>query len=81
MSNSFGSLEDSNKDKIWKKNWSLKLPPKFALFLWKVVHRILPVMVVLGKRFKVEDVRCPVCEKDLETIEHLFFQCDRARRI
>ncbi|KAI8523437.1 hypothetical protein RHMOL_Rhmol13G0073600 [Rhododendron molle] len=27
----------------WRKLWSLKLPPKLALFFWRVLHRILPV--------------------------------------
>lgn len=35
---------------IWKKLWSLNIPPKFALFLWKVIHRILPIKHNLVRR-------------------------------
>lgn len=35
----------------------------------------------LFKRKLTMDVSCPVCGKDNETVEHLFFQCDFARRI
>lgn len=41
--------------------WGLNLPPKFALFIWKVIHRILPVREVLVRKGMVEDVLCPVC--------------------
>lgn len=64
----FGELEENIRDRVWKKIWSLKLPPKFALFLWKVVHRILPVKVALGRRSLVDNTSCPVCGEDSETI-------------
>lgn len=31
----------------WKKLWNLHIPAKWALFLWKLIHRILPANVVL----------------------------------
>lgn len=66
---------------IWKKLWGLNLPPKFALFSWKVIHRILPVREVLVRRGMAEDVLCPVCGLGRESLEHLFFECDAARRV
>lgn len=61
--------------------WGLNLPPKFALFIWKVIHRILPVREVLVRKGMVEDVLCPVCGLGRESLEHLFFECDAARRV
>lgn len=31
----------------WKKIWNLNIPPKWALFLWKILHRILSVRAEL----------------------------------
>lgn len=45
------------------------------------MHRLLPVKQTLIKRCLVDDERCPVCGVGGETIEHFFFQCDRAQRI
>lgn len=57
------------------------MPPKFAFFLRKVVHRILPVREALGRRGLVGDVVCPVCRLEGESLEHLFFSCEEARRV
>lgn len=47
--------------------------------IWKVIHRILAVKDALLRRKVSIDPGCPFCE--LETIEHLFLNCDFARRI
>lgn len=44
------------------------MPPKFALFLRKVVHRILPVREALGHKGLVGDVVCPVCRLEGESL-------------
>lgn len=48
-------------DEVWRKVWGLKLPPKLALFLWKVLHKIIPTTVVLFRRGMAGDMVCPVC--------------------
>lgn len=78
--NSFGPLTVSGGFGCWKQLRGLNLPPKYALFLWKMVHRILPVKMVLFRRNLVEDVWCPICKEENESLEHLFFQCDETRR-
>lgn len=69
----FGRLEEDGRGIIWKKIWGLKLPPKLALFMWKLVHRILPVKVALFRRNLVSDLVCPMCGEEWELIEHFFF--------
>ena len=65
----------------WKNLWKLKLPPKFSLFIWKCLQRILAVKVSLVRRNIQVDSTCPRCQGAEETIEHLFFECPIARRI
>lgn len=71
--------EDRNR--FWKRIWGLGLPPKLALFLWKVVLRILPVRVVLYRREMALTISCPMCGNSNETIEHLFLECEMTRTI
>lgn len=68
-------------DEVWRKVWGLNLPPKLALFLWKVLHKIIPTKVVLFRRGMAGDMVCPVCGRSDETIEHLFFECEFGRRL
>lgn len=68
-------------EEVWRKVWGLTLPPKLALFLWKVLHTIVPTKVVLFRRGMAGDSVCPVCGQGEETVEHLFFECDFARHL
>ena len=60
---------------LWPQLWASKLPAKYALFIWKVLHRILPVKDALFRRQIDIDARCPRCQQQGESIEHLFFHC------
>lgn len=58
----------------WGKVWALGFPPKFMLFIWKVVHGILAVKDVLRRRSMDIDLECPLCKTEVETLEHLFLK-------
>lgn len=57
------------------------MPPKFLLFVWKVIHQILAVKDTLLRRNIMVDPLCPLCGQDVETIEHLFLRCRCAMRV
>lgn len=63
------------------KIWGLNMPPKVTLFLWRLVHGILPVRVVLARRGMVDDNTCQVCGVASESVEHMIFECEAARRM
>ncbi|CAL1377510.1 unnamed protein product [Linum trigynum] len=57
------------------------IPPKLRVFVWQVLHRILPTTEALREK-KVDVVpRCPVCWEALETLEHMFLECPVARAL
>lgn len=63
---------------VWRLVWSLKVPPKFKLFLWKACHNILPSCVILrSKRFDVSVV-CPVFHAKDESVFHVLVSCQFA---
>lgn len=54
---------------------------KVQHLVWRVCHNKIPVEVNLKKTgIKVEGV-CRQCGEEMETVEHLFFHCQRARNI
>jgi hypothetical protein len=54
--------------------WKLKLPPKIHFFLWLVVHNKNLTRDNFVKRQSVDDLTC-VFYNELETCNHIFFEC------
>ena len=65
----------------WEKLWSLKLPSKVKIFLWRAFHGVLPLFDVLNKW----DVKClngcMRCCKGVESIWHSLWECPSAREV
>ncbi|XP_071719242.1 uncharacterized protein [Rutidosis leptorrhynchoides] len=52
------------------------VPKKLEIFVWRALRCRIPVRIELDKRgIDLHSVRCPVCDDDLESVEHLFFNC------
>ena len=56
--------------------WKTDTPPKVQFFMWLCLHGSLPTAEVLGSRGLILDSVCKICNKENETIEHLFKRCD-----
>ncbi|XP_071708357.1 uncharacterized protein [Rutidosis leptorrhynchoides] len=55
---------------------NLFLPKKLEIFAWRVIKRRMPVRLELDKRgIDLHSVRCPLCDDDVESIEHCFIFC------
>ncbi|KAJ3694855.1 hypothetical protein LUZ60_000232 [Juncus effusus] len=80
-------LGNSNGDRqipmnAWKIIWQTKnIQPKLRFFIWKVCTEAIPTCVNLNKRFPDMDPKCQICGCELETTNHLLFNCPRAREI
>lgn len=55
--------------------WSLQVPTKVRLFIWKLVSNLLATRVNLKTRRICEDDVCPACMSCKESVEHLFLGC------
>ncbi|XP_071704072.1 uncharacterized protein [Rutidosis leptorrhynchoides] len=52
------------------------VPNKLEIFIWRVLKRRLPVRIELDKRgIDLDSVRCPICDDDVESLDHLLFFC------
>jgi hypothetical protein len=60
--------------------WDIKVPPKIHFFLWLLAHRKNLTRDNLVKRQNVDDLTCLFCN-ELETCDHLFFECAVATAI
>lgn len=65
----------------WKILWQMNIKRKIRTFLWRCNHNAIPVKAELKRRKLQVDPTCQLCGEQEETIEHLFFHCERAQRI
>ncbi|KAG7586018.1 Ribonuclease H domain [Arabidopsis thaliana x Arabidopsis arenosa] len=65
------------KDAIWK----MKTAPKLQHFLWRMLSKALATKVELARRGVATDMICKRCQREEETTDHLFFDCDHSQDI
>ena len=63
---------------IWV--WKSETLPKIQFLLWLCLHDSLPTAQVLSSRGLTIDSVCKLCNKHVETIEHLFRGCEIAHQ-
>ena len=63
---------------IWKKVWSLKLPPKIRIFSWRACVNGLPVLSKMAEKGIKTSCICPVCDEEAENLYHALISCDFA---
>jgi ribonuclease HI len=59
----------------WKKLWSLHVPNKVKIFMWRLLRGCLPVRGRLTQRGVSYDNKCPNCASYEENEWHCFFGC------
>ncbi|KAJ4748330.1 RNA-directed DNA polymerase (reverse transcriptase)-related family protein [Rhynchospora pubera] len=57
------------------KIWSFKIPPRFKIFIWRMLHNKLATLDNLQRRGWYLPNRCILCCNSSETILHIFSQC------
>lgn len=70
-----GSIQFEPSDKIWK-SWA---PPKCNFFLWLAALQRCWTADRLQKRGLEHPAKCPFCDQDPESIDHLLVGCVFAR--
>ncbi|XP_071699889.1 uncharacterized protein [Rutidosis leptorrhynchoides] len=52
------------------------VPQKIGIHIWRISLNKLPVRTELDKRgIDLHSTRCPVCDDDIETLQHTFLYC------
>ena len=72
-----GHLQSAHPVLIWKA-WA---PPKCKSFLWRLLQDRLWTVARLLRRQWENNYFCALCERNLETAHHLFFECPYSRLV
>lgn len=51
------------------------------MFIWKFIHRAIAAKSELKRRKMQIDSICQQCGEHEETVEHIFFHCEKVQRI
>jgi len=71
---SFGSL-------LPKKLWQVWAPSRCKVFLWLMLQNRVWTTDRLQQREWPNNYFCPLCYRNLETVEHLFVECPLVKRL
>lgn len=63
----------------WKRLWKEKINNKWKIFLWKILNKSLPKEFI--RRRIIIDSVCKFCKVEVESLEHLFRDCNISRHI
>ena len=63
----------------WKRIWSLEVPHKVRIFLWRFCRNNIPIRKLIRSRGITVPISCSMCTGDIEHLIHLFFECNFAR--
>ncbi|XP_076948891.1 G-type lectin S-receptor-like serine/threonine-protein kinase At1g67520 [Bidens hawaiensis] len=62
--------------------WNNWVPKKVGIHAWRVEMERIPVMIELVKRgIMVTSAVCPICEEEVESVEHLMISCQFAQDV
>ena len=64
---------------FWKNLWSIDVPNKIQVFMWRACSSILPTKTNLFKQGIVSSSTCPNCNDEAETILHSLWECAYAK--
>ncbi|KAG2307175.1 hypothetical protein Bca52824_026923 [Brassica carinata] len=64
---------------LWKNLWKIKAPQKIKHFMWRALSGALAVKERLTTRGIQVDTTCLGCGRDIESICHVLFSCDKAK--
>nr|XP_017256449.1 PREDICTED: uncharacterized protein LOC108226007 [Daucus carota subsp. sativus] len=73
------STSSNPRQRIWSLIWSLKVPPKIRIFLWKIQWGVLPTKSLLHSRMPDLNPMCVKCGNRVETLNHLLWECEVAK--
>lgn len=75
------SSSGTPSNSLWKYLWSLSIPSKVKMFLWRCSHNAIAVLSNLCRKNINISPYCPRCHSKHETLEHMLFQCKLSREV
>jgi len=66
---------------LYKWIWNIDTLPKIKVFFWQLCHKSLPTKGNFVKRGFNINQACPLCLGNIESIEHLFKDCQMVKKV
>ncbi|KAK3193074.1 hypothetical protein Dsin_024384 [Dipteronia sinensis] len=77
----YASASDSLvSQKWWNSLWSLQLPPKVKIFVWRICWNAIPSSQNLWTRNIVDSPWCNRCDAVVESPSHAIFWCKEVKK-
>ncbi|XP_057444624.1 uncharacterized protein LOC130736864 [Lotus japonicus] len=73
------SSSESSSDVAWNRLWQLKIAPRYAHFVWRIIKGIVPTRQKLWNRGVRCPFSCPRCVQISESVEHVLRDCPWTR--
>ena len=81
ISDSKNSEAHTKGKAFWSHLWSMKIKPKWKVFLWRILNKALAVQSNLEKRGIMIMEKCSFCQNSVENEDHLFRDCAVINRV
>ncbi|KAH9759717.1 putative reverse transcriptase/RNA-dependent DNA polymerase [Citrus sinensis] len=65
----------------WKIIWSMEIPEKIKIFMWRAAQNMLPTAYNLWKRKAIKEPMCGRCSKEKEDGFHALIGCKYANKV
>lgn len=75
------SSASMNSSSRWNKLWSINLPAKVRIFLWRLAHDSLPTRMNIKRKHVQLETLCPVCSRFDEDGGHIFLKCKFVKQV
>lgn len=63
---------------VWEKLWKVHVANKIKVFGWIACQNILLTDENLVRRHIIDDDRCSICQRYLESVIHALWECSAA---
>lgn len=75
------SSSSGSNPRHWNTLWSLEIPKKIKIFMWRTIRNLLPLVENLRKRKVLQEPSCQRCKRNVESIYHALVDCKTAKKI
>ena len=65
----------------WNRLWTLQLPEKIKIFMWRAGQNLLPTAENLWKKKILAEPHCQVCKQGVESVSHALVHCKAVRKV
>ena len=73
--------DKSDRLTIRTKFLKFQIPPKYKEVHFRTINNIYPSNEFIRKRFKFEVENCHICNTNVETTEHVFYECETVQNL